>query len=128
MPLGFLAAPWPSFAAALGSPGGTPIYLCLSPTSPWRVARLANLLHGQASYSFYSSSFSLESYTFKNSRSQKTSDFRGKFHLEMSTKKRNFAFWRAATREGKQLVQQAARAMANRPTASFEEKVRVREN
>ena len=46
----------------------------------------------------------------------------------MSTKKkRNFAFSRAATREGKQLVQQAARAMANRPTASFEEKVRVRE-
>ena len=43
-------------------------------------------------------------------------------------KKRNFAFSRAATREGKQLVQQAARAMANRPTASFEEKVRVREN
>ena len=76
------------------SPGGTPIYLCLSPTSPWRVARLATL-HGQASlYSFYSSSFSLESYTFKNS--QKSKNF--SIFAEISTKKEGILRFRGPPR------------------------------
>ena len=124
MPLGFLAAPWPSFADALGAQAALRSTSVSPPpprggllASPPSTARPACTRSTRPR-------FRLNRTLSKTPRSQKLLDFRGNFHQ----KRRNFAFSRAATREGKQLVQQAARAMANRPTASFEEKVRVREN